>query len=108
MVKRTVKKYLTGGKTYAAFMDLEKVYDRDEWNALWDMLRIYGVGEQLLDCVKALYRGANVCVRVDGGLSESFSIHMDVKQGCVIPLWLFNIYGWSDKRYESKIWESRC
>lgn len=35
-------------------------------NALWDVLRIYGVGEQLLDGVKAFYRGANACVRVDG------------------------------------------
>lgn len=33
-----------------------------EWNALWDVLRIYGIGGQLLDGVKPFYRGANVYV----------------------------------------------
>ncbi len=35
-------------KLYAAFMDLEKAYDRVDWLALWEVLRIYGVGENYL------------------------------------------------------------
>ncbi len=31
-------------KLYATFMDLEKAYDRVDWLALWEVLRIYGVG----------------------------------------------------------------
>ncbi len=27
-------------RLYAAFMDLEKVYDRVDWLALWDILKI--------------------------------------------------------------------
>ena len=30
------------------FMGLEKPYDRIDWNALWQVLRIYGVGRNLL------------------------------------------------------------
>ncbi len=29
-------------------MDLEKAYDRVDWLALWDVLKIYGVGGKLL------------------------------------------------------------
>ncbi len=36
-------------KLYAAFMDLEKAYDRVDREALWNVLRIYGVGGQLLN-----------------------------------------------------------
>ncbi len=35
-------------KLHAAFMDLEKAYDRDDREALWSVLKIYGVGGQLL------------------------------------------------------------
>ncbi len=33
-------------KLYAAFMDLEKAYDRVDREALWSVLRIYGVGKK--------------------------------------------------------------
>ncbi len=32
----------------AAFMDLENVYDKVDWLALWEVLKIYGVGGKLL------------------------------------------------------------
>ncbi len=35
-------------KLRAAFMDLEKAYDRVDREALWSVLKIYGVGGQLL------------------------------------------------------------
>ena len=38
---------------------------------LWNILKIYGVGGQLLWGIKAFYREASACVRVDGELSES-------------------------------------
>ncbi len=36
------------------------------------MLKIYGVGRQLLKGIQAFYREANACVRVGGKYSESF------------------------------------
>ncbi len=54
-------------KLYATIMDLEKAYDRDDREALWNVLRIYGVGGQLLKAIQAFYREANACVRVGGG-----------------------------------------
>ncbi len=43
-------------KLYAAFMDLEKAYDRVDREALWNVLKIYGVGGQLLKGIQAFYR----------------------------------------------------
>ncbi len=38
---------------YAAFMDLEKAYDKVDRQALWDVLKIYGVGGQLMEGMNA-------------------------------------------------------
>ncbi len=56
-----------------------------------NMLKIYGVGGQLLKGIQAFYREANACVRVGGEFSESFALKMGVRQGCVMSPWLYNI-----------------
>ena len=38
--------------------------------------------------VKSLYVGSKACVRVGNELSEWFP----VREGCVMSLWLFNLY----------------
>ena len=93
-VKMLAEKYLAKGKKlYAAFMDLEKAYDKVDWNALWDVLKIYGVGGQLLQGIKAFYEGANACVRIGGEMSGVFGINAGVMQGCFMSPWLF-MYIW--------------
>ncbi len=90
--KMLVKEYLgKERKLYVALMDLENVYDRDARKALWQVLRICGVGGQLLEGMKAFYREANVCVKVDGELDD-FEIGVGVRQGCVMLPRLFNIF----------------
>ncbi len=81
-------------KLYAAFMDLERAYDRVDKEALWSVLKISGVGGQLLQGIQAFYRKANACVRVGGKYRESFAVEMGVRQGLFMSPWLFNIYGW--------------
>ncbi len=59
----TTEKLLEKDKNvYAAFMNLEKAYGRVDWEAKWDVLRVYGVNGKLLDGGKAFYRDANACV----------------------------------------------
>lgn len=49
MLRMTAEKYLVkGSKLYVAFIYLEKMCDRIHWNAMWYVLKIYGVGGQLL------------------------------------------------------------
>ena len=47
------------------------IVDRE---VLWNVMKIYCVGGQLLSGVKALFRERSACVRVDGELSKSFPI----------------------------------
>ncbi len=77
---------------YAAFMDLEKAYDRTDRGALWDVLKIYGVGGQLMEGIKAFYREANACIKVDGELTDGLGIGMGVRQGYLMSQGLFNIF----------------
>ena len=53
-------------------MDLEKAYNRVDREALWNVLKVYGVEGKLLGGIKLYYREANACVRVDGEFSEFF------------------------------------
>ncbi len=92
-VRMLVEEYLgKDRKLYAAIMDLEKAYDRIDRKALWDVLKIYGVGGQLMEGIKAFYREANACVKVDCELSDCFAVGVGVRQGCVMSPRLFNIF----------------
>ncbi len=42
--------------------------------------------------IQAFYRDANACVRVGREFSESFTVDVGVRQGCVMSPWLFNIF----------------
>ncbi len=95
-VKMLVEKYLEKDrKLFAAFMDLEKAYDRTDRKGVWDTLRVYGVTGRLLEGIRS-YENASASVGVNGELSDSFSVEVGVRQGCMMSPWLFNIYrdGW--------------
>ncbi len=94
-------------KLYAAFMDLEKAYDRVDRKALWNVVKIYGVGTQLIEGIKAFHREANAYVTVDGELNDSFTVGVGVRQGCVMSPWLFSIFMDGCMR-EVKAKKSRC
>ena len=36
-------------RMYVRFMDLEKAYNKDNMEALWEVLRMYDVGDKLLN-----------------------------------------------------------
>ena len=84
VIRQLVEKHLEKEKMFAAFVDLEKAYDK-VWRAdLWRALREYGIGGRLLGAIEALYKENKACVRVEGELTEEF----DVKP---LSPWLFNI-----------------
>ena len=91
--RQICKKYIGKGKVvYFAFLDLEKAYDRADRDAIWNVLRLYGIGGGLLQGVKSLYVGSKACVRVRNEVSEWFPVRVELRQGCVMLPWLFNLY----------------
>ena len=68
------------------------MYDRIDRNALWQVLRIYGVGGNLLRAVQSFYDGSRACVRGKSGVSEWFDVKVGLRQGCVMSPWLINKY----------------
>ena len=93
IVKQICKKYLGKGKdVYFAFLDLEKAYDRVDRDAMWNVLRLYGIGDRLLQGVKSLYVGSKACVRIGSEVSEWFPVRVELRHGCVMLPWLFNLY----------------
>ena len=60
--------------------------------ALWQVLGMYDVGGKLLNGLKSMYVNSLVCVRLKGGENDCFRINSGVRQGCILSLWLFNVY----------------
>ena len=67
-VRQMYEKYLANGKdVFWAFMNLEKAYDTIDRHGMWQMLRVYGVGGNLLKAVQSFNVDSRACVRVGNG-----------------------------------------
>ena len=53
---------------------------------------MYDTGGNMLSGIKSMYVDKLPCVRVKGGESECCRIDSGVRQGCIMSLWLFNVY----------------
>ena len=73
-------------------MDLEKAYGRIGRGAMWRVLEMHCVNGNLLRAVKSFYDSSEVCVIVCRKKSDWFSVKVGLRQGCVMFLWLFNIF----------------
>ena len=54
------------------------------------ILKTIGIPPKLVDIIKTLYSSTHSVVRVNGTISEAFSISSGVRQGCVLAANLFN------------------
>ena len=71
---------------------LKKAYDKIHRELLWPVLNSYGVGVRLGRAVRSLYERCQACVKVLRQNSDWFVVEQGVRQGCVLPPWLFNLY----------------
>ena len=56
------------------------------------MLRVHGVGGKFLKAVHSFYVDCRACVRVGMDVSDWFPVNVGLRQGCVMSMWLFNVY----------------
>ena len=75
---------------YATYIDLRAAFDSLDRNSLWNILKTIGIPPTLVDMINTLYSSTQRVVRVNGTISEAFSISSGVRQGCVLAANLFN------------------
>ena len=92
IIRQMQEKYILKQKTmYAAFVDLEKAFDRVPREVLWWSLRKLGVIEWVVRLVQAMYINAKSRVNINGAYSEQFKVTVGVHQGSVLSPLLFII-----------------
>ena len=79
-------------RVYAAFLDYRKAFDLVDRTSLWYKLANSGLSGKLLDVVKGIYSKAKSCVRAQGGLTETFSSGIGVRQGENLSPLLFSLF----------------
>ena len=76
-VRQVFEKYLANGKElFWAFMELGKAYDTIYQHGMWQMLRVYRVGGNLLNAVQSFYVDSRSCVRLGNDVSEWFPVNV--------------------------------
>ena len=72
-------------------LDNMKAFDRLQWDFLQDALQAFGFPEEFRSVVNTLYKDAKTAVKVNGYISEPFSISAGVRQGCALSALLYII-----------------
>ena len=59
---------------------------------MWSVPGKYGFRGKLGSAVRSMYMNCEASVKVLGGKSDWFKVGQGVRQGGVLPPWLFNLY----------------
>ena len=78
--------------TYFCFIDYAKAFDSVDHNYLWKILKEMGIPDHLTCLLRNLYAGQEATVRAGYGTTDWFQIGKGVRQGCILPRCLFNLY----------------
>ena len=79
------------GKVYAAFLDIEKCFDKIWWNGLFYKLYELGMTDQLWLLIRNWYIGSTCVVLTNGMCSDKFSISRSIRQGGVLSMLMMTI-----------------
>ena len=88
----SLKKWEFQKNIYFCFIYYTKAFDCVDHNKLWKILKEMRI-RHLLTCLpRDLYAGQEATFRTGHGTTDWFQIGKGVCQGCVLSLWLFNLY----------------
>ena len=77
---------------YFCFIDYVKAFDCVNHSKLWKILKEMGIPDHLTGLLRNLYAGQEATVRTGYGTTDWFHIGKGVRQGCILSLYLFNLY----------------
>jgi hypothetical protein len=81
-----------GKNVHVCFIDLEKAFDRVDWEKLLEILKRKGIDWKDRRLIRNLYLKQEITVKVGSSESEKCIIGRGVRQGCCLSPTLFNIY----------------
>ena len=88
-----IKKTRAFQKTiYFCFIDNAKAFDYVDHNILGKILKEMGIPDHLTCLLRNLYAGQEATVRTGHGTTDWFQIGKGVRQDCILPPCLFNLY----------------
>ena len=70
-------------------IDQMKAFDRVDWSYLFKCLEAFGFGPSLIKWVRIIYTDISSCVKVNGHISEPFTLSRGVRQGCSLSALLY-------------------
>ena len=79
-------------KTFVAFIDIAKAYDRVWRNGLWYKLLQSGIRGKMWRILKNIYNQVESSVLLGQGLSDFFTIEVGLRQGCLLSPILFDLF----------------
>ena len=77
---------------YSCFIDYAKAFDCVDHNKLWKILKEMGIPDHLTCLLRNVCAGQEERVRTGHGTTDRFQIGKGVRQGCILSLYLFNLY----------------
>ena len=77
---------------YFCFIDYAQAFDCVDHNKLWKILKEMGIPDHLICLLRNLYAGQEATVSTGHGITDWFQIGKEVHQGCILSLFLFNLY----------------
>ena len=79
-------------KSTFCYIDYAKAFDCVDHNKPWKILQEMGIPDHLTCLLRNLYAGQEATVRTVHGTTDWFQIRKGVRQGCILPPCLFNLY----------------
>ena len=83
---------LQGRQTFLCYVDFSKAFDSVNRDCLWFKLMNIGIHGNILNLIKSMYENLEACVRVNGQLTDWFSVNSGVRQGDNLAPTLFAIF----------------
>lgn len=85
------RKLELGQDSYWSVLDLEKAYDKINRQMIAPILRLYGVSEEIITMVTAMYRTPTTRVRTCFGKTEGFEVNVGLHHGSALSPLIFII-----------------
>ena len=74
------------------FIDYAKAFDYVDPNKLWKILKEMGIPDHLICLLRNLNASQEATVRTGHGITDWLQIGKGVRQGCILPPCLFNLF----------------